>query len=107
MGDIEVDKCDFCREEKPINRIYLHGCEQTDKCDGFIIIRHCDDCKPKEIEALQKDLQIAQLALVQLTNKAEQYWDEKVALQKEVKELKDGIRRHCNEAVINHIINKH
>jgi hypothetical protein len=57
MGDVEFGKCDFCREEKPLERIYLHGCEQTDKCDGFIIIRHCKDCKPKEIEALQKQME--------------------------------------------------
>lgn len=57
MGDVEFNKCDFCREEKPVERIYLHGCEQTNKTDGFIIIRHCKDCKPKEIESLQKQVE--------------------------------------------------
>lgn len=62
MNSIEKDKCDFCKEIKQVNRIYLkpskyvksihltvnnHLCNQG---DYFIIIKTCEDCgKPKNI----------------------------------------------------------
>ena len=52
-GDIELGMCAFCREVKPLDRTYLHGCDQTDKVDGFIIIHHCHDCYPREIKELE------------------------------------------------------
>ena len=42
----------------------------------------------EQYEIVKKDLDIAQRGLVEITNKAEQYWDEKVALEKQVEELK-------------------
>ena len=67
-----------------------------------------DKCiRIEHYEALQKDLEIAQRGLVELTNKAEQYWDEKVALQKQVEVMSsllaqssdiscDGCGNHSN-----------
>lgn len=61
MSDIEIDKCDFCKQEKQVERTYLHPSKFTKPQfpnntkpynDGyyFIIIKTCADCgKPKEI----------------------------------------------------------
>ena len=61
MGDIEKDKCDFCKEIKQVERTYLKPSkyvkDTTDvftnnkkynEGNYFIIIRTCNDCgKPK------------------------------------------------------------
>ena len=55
-SDIEFGTCDFCKEEKSLERTYIHGCDQVDgKCDGFIIIHHCSDCQPREIQHLTEE----------------------------------------------------
>jgi hypothetical protein len=55
MGDIEMDKCDFCNEVKHVNRTYLHPSKYI-KPEGderlklynegnyFIIVKTCNDC---------------------------------------------------------------
>lgn len=46
MGTIEFDKCDFCREEKPVWRTYLYSGSIK---ENFTIVKHCNDCgKPKD-----------------------------------------------------------
>ena len=61
MGfNIEFDKCDFCKEEKPVWRTYLRPSKYVksedptvnqhkyNQGDYFIIIKTCDDCgEPK------------------------------------------------------------
>jgi hypothetical protein len=56
MGDVEMDKCDFCHEIKLVERTYLkptkyvkpEKLEDFDKLYNqgsyFIIIRTCNDC---------------------------------------------------------------
>jgi hypothetical protein len=56
MGDVEMDKCDFCHEIKSVERTYLkptkyvkpEKLEDFDKLYNqgsyFIIIRTCNDC---------------------------------------------------------------
>lgn len=66
-GEIEVDKCDFCHQEKPVWRTYLYpnkykkpeSFEERNKLynqgDYFIIIRTCNDCgEPVTYEQLKK-----------------------------------------------------
>lgn len=55
-GCIEYDKCDFCKQEKPVWRTYLRptkyvkpdNLEEANKLynqgDYFIIVKTCDDC---------------------------------------------------------------
>lgn len=55
-GDIEVNKCDFCKQVKPVQRTYLEPSEYVkskdpiannhlyNQGDYFIIIRTCSDC---------------------------------------------------------------
>lgn len=55
-GCIEHDKCDFCKQEKPVWRTYLRptkyvkpdNLEEANKLynqgDYFIIVKTCDDC---------------------------------------------------------------
>ena len=58
--EIEFDKCDFCKEEKPVWRTYLKPTKYVkptefekykklyNEGDYFIIIRTCNDCgEPK------------------------------------------------------------
>lgn len=60
MGDIEKDRCDFCKEVKSIERTYLYPTlykksedltinnHLYNQGDYFIIIKTCNDCgKPK------------------------------------------------------------
>jgi hypothetical protein len=60
MGDIEFGKCDFCKEDNPVNRTYLRPSKYIKSGDiikdhklynegnYFIIIRTCNDCgEPK------------------------------------------------------------
>lgn len=42
MGAIEHDKCDFCKQEKSVQRTYLHS--KTNLKVDSIIIRTCLDC---------------------------------------------------------------
>jgi len=56
MGDQEMDKCDFCKEVKIVNRTYLHPRKYkkpTDVIEAsklynegnyFIIVRTCNNC---------------------------------------------------------------
>jgi len=59
-GVIEYDKCDFCRQEKPVWRTYLkptkyvkpENLQEANKLynqgDYFIIVKTCNDCgEPK------------------------------------------------------------
>lgn len=59
MGDIQIDKCDFCKEIKPVERTYLKPSNYVkpkqnylnlyNEGDYFIIINTCIDCgKPKQ-----------------------------------------------------------
>tara|TARA_R100000656_G_C3852217_1_gene107826 strand:- start:35 stop:220 length:186 start_codon:yes stop_codon:yes gene_type:complete len=61
MGDIEVDKCDFCHQTKQVERTYLRPSKYQKPKDPvessklynegnyFIIVKTCGDCgKPKE-----------------------------------------------------------
>lgn len=55
-GEIEFDKCDFCKEEKPVWRTYLYpskyqkpeSFEERNKLynqgDYFIYLKTCADC---------------------------------------------------------------
>jgi hypothetical protein len=56
MGDIEIGKCDFCNEVKPVERTYLRPSKYVKPVNPeeylklynegsyFIIIRTCSDC---------------------------------------------------------------
>ena len=59
-GTIEFDKCDFCKEEKPVWRTYLKPTKYVkpteyqeykklyNEGDYFIIIKTCNECgEPK------------------------------------------------------------
>lgn len=61
MGDIEIDKCDFCKEIKSVERTYLKPskyikphdpieyCKLYNEGDFFIIIKTCNECgTPKQ-----------------------------------------------------------
>jgi hypothetical protein len=58
MGEIEFGKCEICQKEVPLKRTYFRypiKCE----CHGsnhFILIRHCEDCIPKEPEYTKVEL---------------------------------------------------
>lgn len=55
-GGIEVGTCDFCGEEKPISRFYVHAKNTKDKNrNGFEIISYCRDCGCIEAEKLDED----------------------------------------------------
>lgn len=55
-GDIEMDKCDFCHEIKPVERTYLRPskyikpqdpedyCKLYNQGSYFVIIKTCNDC---------------------------------------------------------------
>ncbi len=55
-GDIELDKCDFCHQTKPVERTYLRPSKyvKSEKLEEynklynqgeyFIIIRTCSEC---------------------------------------------------------------
>ena len=59
-GEVELDKCDFCKELKPVERTYLKPSKYVkpqddskyklhNEGDYFIIIRTCSDCgTPKQ-----------------------------------------------------------
>lgn len=56
MNESEIDKCDFCKEVKPVERTYLKPSNYIksedlninnklhNQGDYFIIIRTCSDC---------------------------------------------------------------
>jgi len=55
MGETEIDKCDFCKEIKPIERTYLYPSKYKkpqgedkyklyNEGNYFIIVRTCSDC---------------------------------------------------------------
>ena len=90
-GDIELGKCDFCRKDMPLRRIYLHGCEQTDKVDGFKIIFHCADCEPKEFTEMQKQIK-ALKEYVQ--HKPECHYKQDISLKK--KGILPNLVPNCN-----------
>jgi hypothetical protein len=63
-GEVEMDKCDFCKEIKPVERTYLRPSKYSilslDLSKGehlklynegryFIIIRTCSDCGTPKI----------------------------------------------------------
>lgn len=45
----ELNKCSFCKQQKPVNRQYLHAKNPQDSGDGFDFIYYCSDCGLKEI----------------------------------------------------------
>ena len=59
MGDIEMDKCNFCHEVKPVERTYLRPSKYSkpkedyhslyNEGNYFIIIRTCNDCGTPKI----------------------------------------------------------
>lgn len=55
MATIEIDKCDFCKEEKQVERTYLYPSlykklktnfnnKLYNEGDYFIVIKTCKDC---------------------------------------------------------------
>lgn len=56
MGEIEIDKCDFCKIKKPIERTYLKPSKYLksknlelylklyNEGDYFFILKTCNDC---------------------------------------------------------------
>ena len=54
-GDIEQDKCDFCKQIKPVQRFYIRVNDNA--CDS-IIIRYCKDHEPvqeQQIKELERE----------------------------------------------------
>lgn len=54
-GDIEFGACDICYKEAPLNRTYYR---YDIKCEchtptHFEIVRHCENCKPREPRTTQ------------------------------------------------------
>ena len=64
MNSVEFGMCDICKKDAPITRTYYR---YAIKCNchspqHFVLIRHCNECKPVEPEFLvikTKDLQKA------------------------------------------------
>lgn len=54
MGEVEVDKCDFCKETKSVERTYLKPSKYTKPEEGyldlynegnyFLIVKTCSEC---------------------------------------------------------------
>jgi len=61
-GEIEVNKCSFCGQSKPVTRLYVHAKNTQKTGNGFAIIYYCKDCGLKclsdaeEIERLRVQL---------------------------------------------------
>lgn len=45
MGGVEIGRCDFCGEVKPLERFYVNAKNRKDKNkNGFAVVRFCRDC---------------------------------------------------------------
>ena len=60
MSAQEVGKCNFCGEEKPVSRKYVHAKEDkhidTNKHTPFVIIKYCNTCGVDSIEDVQRSV---------------------------------------------------
>lgn len=71
MGDVEHAKCDFCKQEKPVQRTYLYSKNNLNV--DSIIIRTCSDCGlpyekykvfPQKYENSERNLQVGDVCRV-------------------------------------------
>ena len=61
MSEIEEGRCGTCREIKQLNRKYFHYDVDCECCSGkhhFVIVRHCNVCKPREPESITVTLKL-------------------------------------------------
>ena len=51
MGEMEIGRCECCgKENVPLQRKYFHYHVKCECCspEHFVMVRHCEDCEPKE-----------------------------------------------------------
>ena len=98
-GNIEQDKCDFCKQIKPVQRFYVRV---NDKGCDSIIIRYCKDHKPIEEQQI-KELKEKN---IDDNNGWEMDYQKTVELEYQVEDLKNLLDKSHNRGLTSEKHNK-